>query len=119
MTSFFQRFGPVFAVLVLASCASDTTEVVEDITEGATLPSGAQAADGAEIDSESSSTGPELCEAATYRPLIGTNIADATVPQATNLRVFGINDIVPRDFIPQRTNVVYETTGEIAQVFCG
>jgi len=119
MALFFQRFGPVLGVLVLASCGPSDTQVVEDITAGTTLPSGALAGAGTSVDPESDDTSTELCDAADYRSLIGTNIADATVPEGPNVRIFSINDIVTRDFIPQRTNVVYETTGEITQVFCG
>lgn len=119
MPPFFQCFGLILGVLILASCASDGTQVVEDITTGASLPSGAQAGDGTAVDAEADGTSTELCDAASYRSLIGTNISDAVAPEGTNLRVFSINDIVTRDFIPQRTNVVYETDGEITQVYCG
>ncbi len=112
------RIVSVLCALVLASCTTDEAEVFEDITTSASLPSGAVPSGASEAGSEAG-TSTELCDAATYRPLIGTNVSEAVLPEIAGLRVFSINDIVTRDFIPQRTNVVYETGGEISQVYCG
>ncbi len=61
----------------------------------------------------------ELCDAEEYRPLIGTDVAATSFPTNPNLRVFGVNDIVTQDYIPQRTNIVSDTAGRIIRVYCG
>lgn len=61
----------------------------------------------------------ELCDAREYRPLIGSSSAATTFPVSSSLRVYGENDIVTDDYVPQRTNVVSDASGRIAQVFCG
>ncbi len=61
----------------------------------------------------------EQCDAADYRPLIGTTIAATTFPVDDRLRVFGENDIITQEYLPQRTNVVFGTDGLIARVYCG
>lgn len=64
---------------------------------------------------------PELedCDAEAYRPLIGTPVAAASLPQSDMLRVYGVTDIVTQDYLPQRTNVVVGEDGLIRQVTCG
>lgn len=61
----------------------------------------------------------ELCDAADFRPLIGSGIAEAVIPEDRVHRVFGEDDIVTQEYIPQRTNVVYDTKGRIVRVWCG
>ena len=61
----------------------------------------------------------EQCDAADYRPMIGTSIAEATFLVSDRLRVFGETDIITQEYLPQRTNVVYDTEGLITRVYCG
>ena len=61
----------------------------------------------------------ELCDAEDYRPLIGTGIAAAALPEDPRLRAYGVNDIITQEYIPQRTNIVYGTDGIIQRVYCG
>ena len=61
----------------------------------------------------------ELCDARDYRPLIGSNIAAATLPAGPRLRAFSVDDIVTQEYIPQRTNIVYRPDGTIIRVECG
>ncbi len=61
----------------------------------------------------------ELCDAEDYRPLVGSNVDATSFPTGPQLRVFGVNDIVTQDYIPQRTNVVHDTARVIVRVYCG
>ena len=61
----------------------------------------------------------ELCDAADYRVFVGTKVDDASIQEGPELRVFGANDIVTQDYIPQRTNVVHGPSREILRVYCG
>lgn len=61
----------------------------------------------------------ELCDARDYRPLIGKAVEATTFVENRMLRVYGVNDIVTNDYIPQRTNVVYNEKGVITKAFCG
>ncbi len=61
----------------------------------------------------------ELCDAKDYRHLVGSNVAATSFPVSSSLRVFSVNDIVTQDYIPQRTNIVHETSGKIVRVYCG
>ena len=62
---------------------------------------------------------PEQCDAAEYRIHIGQNIATVTVPTGPMLRAYGDTDIVTQDYLPQRTNIVYDSAGIIRRVSCG
>jgi len=61
----------------------------------------------------------ELCDAIDYRILVGTSVDDTAFPVGPRLRVFGANDIVTQDYIPQRTNVVYDASRKVIRVYCG
>ena len=61
----------------------------------------------------------ELCDAVNYRILVGSSVDDTTFPVGPSLRVFGANDIVTQDYIPQRTNVVFDASRKIIRVYCG
>ncbi len=61
----------------------------------------------------------EECNAAEYRPLIGSPVTSTVFPTGARLRVFSEADIVTQEYIPQRTNVVFDTGGQIVRVFCG
>lgn len=61
----------------------------------------------------------ELCDAGSYRDLVGQPVDSTQFPVGPEFRVFGVNDIVTQDYIPQRTNVVYDTSRIITRVYCG
>lgn len=61
----------------------------------------------------------ELCDAEDYRQLIGSAVAATSFPQGPNLRVFSLTDIVTQEYLPSRTNVVYDNSGTIVRVYCG
>ena len=61
----------------------------------------------------------EQCDAADYRPLIGTPLAEAAIVSGERMRVFGVNDIITQEYLPQRTNVVFDDEGLISRVYCG
>ncbi|NNL19412.1 MAG: hypothetical protein HKP37_11790 [Boseongicola sp.] len=61
----------------------------------------------------------EQCDAADYRPLIGTPLVEAAVVSGERMRVFNVNDIITQEYLPQRTNVVSDDEGLIARVYCG
>jgi hypothetical protein len=61
----------------------------------------------------------EQCDAADYRPLIGSSISETTFAVDDRLRVFSQNDIITQEYLPQRTNVVFDTEGLITRVYCG
>lgn len=61
----------------------------------------------------------ELCDAMSYRILVGSSVDDTNFPVGPRLRVFGMNDIITQDYIPQRTNVVFDGSREIIRVYCG
>ena len=61
----------------------------------------------------------ELCDAAEYRSLVGSSVTSTSFPEGPDLRVFGVNDIVTQDYVPQRTNVVYDEQSIITRIYCG
>ena len=105
----------LLAALVLAACGPEEGAVIEDKPAIGTLPSGASAGSGP----DKAAVGTELCELDAYQGLIGTNVAATSFPSDPRLRVFSVDDIVTRDYIPQRTNIVYDKAGRITQVYCG
>ncbi|MCG6882534.1 MAG: hypothetical protein LJE62_02125 [Silicimonas sp.] len=61
----------------------------------------------------------ELCDASQYRPLVGQSVDATRFPTGPVFRVFGVNDIVTQDYVPHRTNVVYDASRVITRVYCG
>lgn len=115
MTLSFLRLAPACLVVALAGCGPEEGPVIETPPPVATLPSGAQAGTGG----GKATPGTELCDASAFSGLIGTNVAATTFPNDRNIRVFGVDDIVTRDYIPQRTNIVHGANGIITEVYCG
>ena len=98
-------------VVLLAGCGGGATVPDARRSDPVTLVSGDAKEPGlADI---------ELCDASDYRPMIGTNFAAVTLPKGPRLRVFGENDIVTQEYIPQRTNVVFDEGGTIVRIYCG
>jgi hypothetical protein len=110
-----KRLGLILAAGVFASCGSGGSDVIVPAPNTGVLPSGAEAGAG----KGEASPGTELCDASAYAGMIGTNVAAATFPSDPKIRVFGENDIVTRDYIPQRTNIVHDESGIIREVYCG
>ena len=61
----------------------------------------------------------EQCDAADYRPLVGTPLSDALIVSGERMRVYNVNDIITQEYLPQRTNVVFDAEGLISRVYCG
>ena len=61
----------------------------------------------------------DLCDADDYRSLIGTPVTATVFPTGKLLRVFSEADIVTQEYIPQRTNALCSTGGQILRVYCG
>lgn len=114
MTYTLKHLGLLVAVLALAACGPDEGEVIKEPPK-TTLPSGAEPGTGG----GKATPGTELCDASAYSHLIGTNVAATTFPVDPRIRVFGLSDIVTRDYIPQRTNIVHGPDGIITEVYCG
>ena len=109
------RIALAACVVALSACASAPVDDRDVDKSNSSLPSGA-IPDGKDPDA---AVGTELCDLSAYAGLKGQNVAAVTLPASEKLRVFNVNDIVTRDYIPQRTNVVYEDGGVITQVYCG
>ncbi|MEM9426014.1 MAG: hypothetical protein AAGA06_04860 [Pseudomonadota bacterium] len=113
------RFTFAFGVLALLVTACAPTTPDDRVGVGDSV-AGTQALPG---PSEQGGTGSladqELCDAASYRILVGSSVDDTNFPVGPRLRVFGMNDIITQDYIPQRTNVVFGGSREIIRVYCG
>jgi hypothetical protein len=72
-----------------------------------------------EVEAEEAPPVLEQCDAADYRPLIGTPRAEAAMSPGERLRVFSVNAIITQEYLPQRTNVVFGDDGLITRVYCG
>ena len=98
----------LLALLGLVACAP---------TPDDTVPVDAISGGGGAVDLVEAET--EECDAESYRSLLGTQVGATSFPASDRLRVFGQSDIVTQEYIPQRTNVVYNVAGQITRVFCG
>lgn len=101
-----------FLVLALASCAA---------AEGpAPVPTGGMADPVAGVAPVGDEPAPlEQCDAADWRPLIGTSVAAANIAASEALRVYGQGDIITQEYLPGRTNIVHDGEGIIRRVYCG
>ena len=61
----------------------------------------------------------ELCDAQDYRHLLGAVAASQTFPIGPEFRVYGVDDIITQEYLPNRTNVVVNQDGLVARVYCG
>ena len=98
--------------LALAACAAPPSIDDEAPIEPRPLPGPSESGGEGLADAE-------LCDADDYRSLVGSPAADANLIVGPELRVFGVNDIITQDYLPQRTNVVSDTDGLILRVYCG
>jgi len=132
------RVSIFFAITIIAmtGCAPSTPddrviEVISDTGPGGATADAATAApiatdtiEEAPLETASSDDAPaladiELCDASQYRPLVGQAAGGRQFPTGPSLRVFGVNDIVTQDYVPQRTNIVADDSGKIVRVYCG
>jgi hypothetical protein len=76
---------------------------------------------GGAIDAPQGSLGGvELCDAGTYRPLVGQPYTATAFPLGPRLRVYSDIAVVTQEYLPNRTNVVYDArSGAILRAFCG
>ena len=102
------KYVCLLAFLAMIACAPvpDDTNAIVDISDGA----GANDL----VDNPN-----EECDADAYRPLVGSPVTATVFPTGAKLRVFKSSDIVTQEYIPQRTNVVFNAGGQIIRVFCG
>ena len=102
----------IAALLIVAACSptGETEEaVVDSIVEGAEVAA----------EERSAPTVIEQCDAEDYRTLIDTSVSAATLPEGPMLRVYGENDIITQEYLPRRTNVVYDARKVVRNVYCG
>lgn len=108
---------PALLILAMTACAPSTPddrETDEPVAGGErALPGPSEGGGGGELAEI------ELCDAKDYRVLVGTDVKLTSFPEGANLRVFGENDIVTQDYIPQRTNIVHDTSDQIIRIYCG
>lgn len=118
------RALPMLAIFAaLAACAPTSVDDRAIVTlPSESLPNAAPPSVDAVVeqeDAEPKLADIELCDARDYRPLIGSDVKATTFLSGPALRVFGVNDIITQDYVPQRTNVVFDDGGTITRVYCG
>ena len=105
---------PIIIAVLLGLAACATPEAAEPQPGGAV-----EDGSGPESEEGAAPAIPEQCDAEDYRPLIGTTVAEAALTPSAMLRVYGENDIITQDYLPQRTNVIYDAAGVILRAECG
>jgi hypothetical protein len=96
------------AILALAACGQTTK--TPSTTETPAPPAAPQTA--------AEATAQDTCGASQYRALIGTNIAAATFPADSRIRIIQPGTPVTQDFSPQRLNVIADASGVITSLEC-
>ena len=102
--------------LVLAACAPreiPNSGAEAQLDDGTTGPGGLVVSADEEPDLF------EECDAQSYRSLIGTPIAAAAVNEGPQLRVYMETDLITQEFLPQRTNIITDGSGNVIRVYCG
>ena len=102
----------IAALLLMAACAPSgeaENEAAGSVGEGA---------EGAAEIGETPAV-MEQCDAADYRPLIGTPVDVASLPVGQMLRVYGENAIITQEYLPRRTNIVHDARMVARDVYCG
>jgi hypothetical protein len=101
------------AVFALTACGQTTSETPATTEAPVTTETPAAApATAAEA------TAQDTCGASQYRAMIGTNIAAATFPADSGIRVIQPNTPVTQDFSAQRLNVIVDANGVITSLEC-
>lgn len=99
------------AALALVACGQTTTPTTTE-TPTAETPVAAAPTTAAEA------TAQDTCGASQYRGMIGTNIAAATFPADSGIRVIQPNTPVTQDFRADRLNVIVDANGAITSLEC-
>lgn len=111
----FQNLGMLPLFLLISACGAGSSGSIVS-TDRPNLPG----AGGAVDDPQGSLGGVELCDAETYRPMIGQSVSATTFPTGPRIRVYSDTAVVTQEYLPNRTNVVYSAAdGKILRVFCG
>jgi hypothetical protein len=98
-----------FSALALVACGQTTTQTPATTEASATTTAPLTAAE---------ATAQDTCGASQYSAMIGTNIAAATFPSDSNIRIIMPNQPVTQDFSAQRLNVVTDANGVITSLEC-
>ena len=124
-----RRSATLFSLVLLAACdtAVPDDRVVEVISQtpvessAPTPPGGSERATAAapEVETQPIVDTTAQCDEDTYAPLVGQQAGGKQFPVGPRLRVFGVNDIITQELVPQRTNIVVDDTGTIVRVYCG
>jgi len=101
------------AALILLAACSPTGDI--EGTENSNIDEGVEEAN----DGEAPPDPIEQCDAVDYRHLIGSPVGSATLPDDPSLRVYGENDIITQEYLPRRTNIVYDARRVVQTVYCG
>ena len=123
-----RHMTPLMLVLV-AACSSPATpddRAIEVISEtGPDAPSPAQPIETPdEIEAQPIASEPVVdtsaqCDEDRYKSMVGQAAGGMQFPVGPSLRVFGTNDIITQELVPQRTNIVVDDSGTIVRVYCG
>lgn len=110
-----RRLISLMAVLAVTACAPTTPDDLGGTVESESrpLPGPSEQVGGEGLAAI------EMCDAADYRHMVGQPVSSASFPTGPMLRVFGANDIVTQDYVPQRTNVVHDGSQVIVRIYCG
>ncbi|MBL8548111.1 MAG: hypothetical protein JNL81_16745 [Hyphomonadaceae bacterium] len=95
----------------LAACGQTTAPTTETPTTTET-PVAAAPTTAAEA------TAQDTCGASQYRAMIGANIAAATFPADSGIRIIRPDTAVTQDFSAQRLNVITDANGVITSLEC-
>ncbi len=99
------------AALALAACGQTTPATTE-------TPAIVETPVAAAPTTAAEATAQDTCGASQYRAMIGTNIAAATFPADSGIRVIQPNTPVTQDFSAQRLNVIVDANGVITSLEC-
>ena len=102
----------ILAVVLVSACAPAVEEEVVTLPEETVIDEGP-------IATPETPPALEQCAAAGYRQLIGTQLADAQLVGNETLRIYEVTEIITQEYLPQRTNIVFDADGLIARVYCG
>ncbi|ANP44765.1 hypothetical protein ATE48_01910 [Candidatus Viadribacter manganicus] len=99
------------AALALVACGQTTTPPAE-------TPATTEAPAATAATTPAEATAQDACGAAQYAALVGTNIAAASFPADSNIRIIQPNTPVTQDFRADRLNVLTDASGVITSLEC-
>lgn len=110
-----KRYLSLLGLAALAACGPAAPDIAR-APASANLPGAGGAVDAP----QGSLGGVELCDAEAYRPLVGQPYTATAFPLGPRLRVYSDIAVVTQEYLPNRTNVVYDArSGAILRAFCG